>query len=89
MECRCTVQFHSSLLGPVLVRMESSGATRAKPGSVSSQKSAETLVSFQSAAVLISLFFSGNPKSVVDGLPRLTGRPQFVPLFALGFHQCR
>ena len=33
--------------------------------------------------------FSGKQKEVVDIYTRITGRPQLIPMFALGFHQCR
>jgi alpha 1,3-glucosidase len=33
--------------------------------------------------------FSGTPSSVVGNFTAVTGRPQLVPLFALGFHQSR
>jgi alpha 1,3-glucosidase len=33
--------------------------------------------------------FSGAPASVSNAFTRLTGRPQLVPQWALGYHQCR
>ena len=33
--------------------------------------------------------FTGTHKDVVDKFTTITGRPQLVPMFGLGFHQCR
>jgi alpha 1,3-glucosidase len=45
---------------------------------------------FMSEGGLIDFFvFSGPAKAVLDAFTEVTGRPQLLPLFGLGFHQCR
>jgi alpha 1,3-glucosidase len=33
--------------------------------------------------------YTGRPVQITDGFTRLTGRPQLIPGWALGYHQCR
>lgn len=45
---------------------------------------------FMSESGFIDLFiFSGSHSSILNSYTKLTGRPAMMPIFALGYHQCR